>query len=48
MKNRNLPLIVLALVVTSLGARAQANGSCAELANLKIDGVQITGAISVP
>lgn len=48
MKNRNLPLILLALLVTSLGARAQANGSCAELANLKIDGVEITGAISVP
>lgn len=48
MKNRNLPLIILALLVTSLGARAQADESCAQLANLKIDGIEITGAVSVP
>ena len=48
MKQNRLLLLVVVVSCLALPARPQAGPSCADLANLKLDGVEITNAVSVP
>jgi feruloyl esterase len=48
MTRTKLPKLVLLAMTVSLGARAESTNSCADVANLKIDGVEITKAAAVP
>lgn len=48
MNQHRFLLLVIVISCMTLTAWAQAGPSCADLANLKIDGVEITNAVSVP
>ena len=48
MKQYTPLILALAASCTAFAANARGEQSCAELANLKIDGVEITNALSVP
>ncbi len=48
MKQYRLWLLMATVVCSALAASAQAEQTCADLRNLKMDGVEITNAVSVP
>ena len=48
MNQHRFLLLVIAVSCMTLTSWAQAGPSCADLANLKLDGVEITNAVSVP